>query len=203
VTVVAADPRAFVRMNHCPKCWYDLTGSSVSARCPECGHERDGLAFALPVVNFRLGRRRRRLQIVAAVGPALVGLLLYQVGVLPLGVFVAFMLIAGLIVTAGFDFWRRWRLMRGHPDAVLLFCTDGLWEQSPAGRHPLPGWRRFHRFRIRRRRRGRWMLKLYQPWWSLSLLRQPGVAMHFRASRREAALVRRRLRRLHAAGAFR
>lgn len=208
------DPNGILRLQKCPKCGYDLKTLPARHRCPECGFAYDEQMFSLHGWSFkdrfsaggRLLKGRGYERTIAIAFIALFGVLFafwifdsWSKGVWSFPIMI-YLILWGAI--------RHLRSLRAQSSdqaskgqTQMLFTPEGVSIRSGPGEASIVPWQKIRDVRIRRLRLhdNLWLVRLRFPFWRT--FRQEPLELLIECTKREAALVRNRIRRrlLHAA----
>ncbi len=178
------------RLTNCPECRYDLRGLPDEGRCPECGFEYDERSFAIPVWETRFRPRFWEVPLFALIvfGSANIFFTVTLFGVKLLSGLLGLSAFAALITTA-----HQYLLKyKGRTDTMLIVAPDGA---ALTSGDIVRRWRRWSdtgTFRLRRRGRHTWRLRVSRR----GARRMQGslIDVLFRGDVRHAAAVRREIR---------
>lgn len=194
---MSGDPRDILRLNHCPRCGYDLATLPRDHRCPECGFEYDDSMF---IVTGDARRPR------ATSGELAAYVTLTLVIVLPVAAgrpvwgraFLVWLLAGGSVSFFGWLYRRRLRARHGGDNRVLISDDGVALLHAPWSNESQP-WSRVAEVKVRRRFKFRrtwnrnWRFRLRQKRWHPLLGWDIDVVLD--GTLREVALLRNEIRR--------
>ncbi len=205
---MSGDPRDILRLKHCPRCGYDLATLPRQHRCPECGFEYDESMFIITGDARRPRISRGELAAYAAL------ILCFIIAIVTPGFAWGIPLFGWLLTWGSVSLfgwlYRRWLRTKHGGDTRVLITDDGVALLRTPWSDGSQPWSRFSQVKVRRRawfaanrptRSGRAATDI-ATWWRIRFVPMgwrrvytPGIDIRVRYTQREAALLRKEIRR--------